>query len=167
MAHICVEACLNGKVAVIPSNISGLLSPPELSILLEAGNELAKRFVHSPLGKIAENAKMRENEFPFRSLIKNKEGKEIFINGTIDLFFEDSSFIHIVDFKTDSIESPGEHIAQISCYYHAVSSLFAAQEKKQCRVWLYYLRSGHAIEMTEKAKQFNIEQRAGEYYENN
>jgi len=160
IAHICVEARLNGEEAVIPSNISGMLNPNELSALLEAGNELAKRFILSPLGKITESAALRESEFAFRSIIKNKKGKEVFINGTVDLFFEDNNSIHIIDFKTDSIEKPAEHTAQMSCYYHAILNLFAIPLKKQCRVWLYYLRTGHAVDMTEKASQFNLEQRA-------
>jgi len=159
IAHICVEAHLKGKEAVIPSNISGLLSPSQMTTLFEAGNELAKHFALSPLGKIAKNAKLRESEFSFRSLIKNKEGKEIFINGIVDLLFEDKDFIHIVDFKTDNTEKPWEHTAQMSCYFHAITSLFAVPLKKQCRIWLYYLRTGHAVEMTEKASQFNLEQK--------
>jgi len=159
IAHICVEAALNKEETIIPSNISGLLTPNEFSALLEAGNELAQRFVSSPLGKLAQGAVFRENEFAFRSLIKNKKG-EAFINGTIDLFFDNKDAIHIIDFKTDSRELPGEHSAQMSCYYHAISSLFAIPAKKQCRIWLYYLRTGHAVEMTEKAKQFSLEQRA-------
>jgi ATP-dependent helicase/nuclease subunit A len=160
IAHICVEAHLNGEEPVIPSNIAGFLSPSEMSILLEAGMELARRFVLSPLGKIAAGAKLRESEFSFRTLIKNKEGKEIFINGTVDLFFEDTDSIHVVDFKTDNREIPGEHTAQMSCYYHAVSALFAVPAKKECRAWIYYLRTGHAVEMTERVKHFNLEQRA-------
>ena len=159
IAHICVEAHLNGEEAVIPANISGLVSPSEMSALLEAGNELAARFLISPLGKIAKNTGLRESEFSFRSIIKNRKGDEIFINGTVDLFFEDTNAVHIVDFKTDSIEKPWEHTAQLSCYHHAISSLFANPLKKQCRIWLYYLRTGRAIEMTEKAVKFNLEQK--------
>jgi ATP-dependent helicase/nuclease subunit A len=100
---------------------------------------------------------VRENEFPFRSILKSNEGKEIFINGAIDLFFEDKNFIHVVDFKTDSNEVPDGHIAQLACYFHAVSSLFALPAKKECRVWLYYLRTGHAVEATKSVKNFDIE----------
>ncbi|MCL2759836.1 MAG: UvrD-helicase domain-containing protein, partial [Treponema sp.] len=156
IAHICVEALLNNQEVIIPSNISGLIAPAELTALLENGNELAHRFLDSPLGKIAVNAAIRENEFSFRSLIKNTEGKEIFINGTVDLLFEDETSIHVVDFKTDSREIPGEHTVQMSCYYHAISTLFAAPVKKDCRVWIYYLRTGHAVEITERAKHFNL-----------
>ena len=160
IAHLCVEAHLNGKEAQIPSNISCFLSPAETDILLTAGKELACRFVRSPLGKIAENASLRESEFSFRSLIRNKAGNEVFINGTVDLFFEDSDSIHVVDFKTDNREMPAEHTAQMTCYYQAVSALFALPAKKECRAWLYYLRTGHAVEMTQKVKQFDLEQRA-------
>ncbi|MCL2444384.1 MAG: UvrD-helicase domain-containing protein, partial [Treponema sp.] len=144
IAHNCVEALLNKADVHIPANISSLLTPSELSDLLEAGYNLANRFMLSPLGKMANNASIRENEFPFRSIIKNNEENEIFINGIIDLFFEDNNTIHIIDFKTDSIESPNEHLPQMSCYYQAISSLY----KKQCRIWLYYLRTGNAVEMT-------------------
>ncbi|MCL2266237.1 MAG: UvrD-helicase domain-containing protein [Treponema sp.] len=159
IAHCCVEALLNKQEVLIPVSVSGLLSPVEFTALLEAGNEIARRFVDSPLGKIAQKAELRENEYAFRSLLKNRKGNEIFINGTIDLFFEENGVIHIVDFKTDLIEKPTEHTAQMACYHRAITSLFAVPLKKQCRIWLYYLRTGHAVEMTDKACQFDLEQR--------
>jgi len=159
IAHICVESLLNKEEAVIPSNISCLLKPAELSVFIEAGNEIGRRFLLSPLGKIAKAAELRENEFSFRSIMV-KDKKEVFINGVIDLIFDDKDCIHVVDFKTDSKEIPSEHTAQMTCYYHAVSDIFAVPSKKQCRIWLYYLRTGHAVEVTDKAKQFKIERRA-------
>jgi ATP-dependent exoDNAse (exonuclease V) beta subunit len=160
IAHICVDALLSGKEPVFPPQLSGSISPAEFDAFFAAGKELAGRFVLSPLGKIAQGAKLRENEFSFRSFLKNNEGKEVFINGTIDLFFEDSSVFHVVDFKTDTRETPVEHTAQMACYYLAVSALFAVPAKKECRAWLYYLRTGHAVEMTDKVKQFNLENKA-------
>ncbi|MDR2730982.1 MAG: UvrD-helicase domain-containing protein [Treponema sp.] len=159
IAHICVEAGLNNNEPEIPANIAGYLTPAEIKIFLKAGKELSKRFLDSPLGKIAQNAKFRESEFSFRSIVKNEAGNEIFISGTVDLFFEDSDFIHIVDFKTDNREVPGEHGAQMACYYRALSSLFAVPKKKECRAWLYYLRTGHAVDMTEKVKNFDLERK--------
>jgi ATP-dependent helicase/nuclease subunit A len=157
IAHVCAEALLSGEEAVIPSKLMGFLLPAEAEAFLEAGNELAARFVRSSLGKIARNAKLRKSEFPFRSLLRDSSGKEFFISGTVDLLFEDELSIHVVDFKTDSREVPGEHAAQMACYYRAVTDLFAAPAKKKCRIWLYYLRSGHAVEMTEKSKQINLQ----------
>jgi len=156
IAHACVEALLNREEAFIPSNIACLLKPHELPVLLEAGIELAKRFILSPLGKIALDAQLRENEFPFRSIYKNNGGKEIFINGVIDLFFNEENCIHAVDFKTDAKEIPEEHIEQMSFYYNAVSDLYSTD--KEIRIWLYYLRTGHAVEMTKIVKRFNIKE---------
>jgi ATP-dependent helicase/nuclease subunit A len=160
IAHICVEALINKKEPLMPVNISGSLTPSQMSTFLKAGMELARRFMESPMGKIAGSSKLRKSEFSFRSLIKNKKGNEVFIGGTIDLFFKDGDSFHVVDFKTDTREVPGEHVAQMACYYQAVLSLFALPAKKECRAWLYYLRTGHAVELTEKVKQFNLEQRA-------
>jgi ATP-dependent helicase/nuclease subunit A len=160
IAHICAEALLNGKEPVIPPGVAGFLNHGETELLLAAGKELAIRFLRSPLGKIAESAQLRESEFPFRSLLKDSTGKEFFISGTVDLFFEDRDSVHVVDFKTNIHEIPGEHIVQMACYYRAIHALFAAPAKKECRIWLYYLRTGHAVEMTQKAKQFDLDSAA-------
>jgi ATP-dependent helicase/nuclease subunit A len=151
IAHACVEAMLNGAEPVIPSSLSGFLNPKEADTFLEAGKELAARFIRSPLGVIAANAELRENEFPFRTLLHDADRAEVFINGTIDLLFENNDTVHVVDFKTDNRENPGEHAAQMACYYRAADVLFALPRKKRCRVWLYYLRTGHLVEMTESA----------------
>ncbi|MCL2126970.1 MAG: UvrD-helicase domain-containing protein, partial [Treponema sp.] len=82
IAHACVEALLTGKEARIPQEFSGFLSPADSSVFLEAGKELALCFAHSPLGIMARNSENRKNEFPFRSLLCDENGNEIFINGT-------------------------------------------------------------------------------------
>ena len=150
IAHACAEALLKGEPAAIPSPFSGFLSPPEAEAFLKAGIELAERFLRSPLGKIARGAALRESEFVFRSMVKDKAGNDLFINGTIDLLFADEQAVHVVDFKTDSREEPLDHTVQLACYAHAVTALFAAPLKKDCRVWLYYLRTGHAVEMIKR-----------------
>jgi ATP-dependent helicase/nuclease subunit A len=155
IAHICVEALLNGSEPVIPAVISGFLTPLETDILLKAGKELAELFIDSPLGKLAQNSKLRENEFSFRTLVKNKAGDEVFINGTIDLLFQNNGTINVVDFKTDNIEKPEDHLTQMACYYQAVCALFA---KMEYRIWLYYLRTGHAVEVTDEIANFNLEE---------
>ena len=157
IAHICVEALLNGKEAVIPPKLAGFLSPKEADAFLEAGKQIAERFIRSPLGRIAQCAKTRKSEFSFKSLLYDILGHESLISGAVDLLFEDEQAIHVVDFKTDNKETPSVHVAQMACYFRAVSDLFTASSNKQCRIWLYYLRSGHAVEMTERVKNFNIE----------
>ncbi|MDR2476247.1 MAG: UvrD-helicase domain-containing protein [Treponema sp.] len=157
IAHVCAEALLNGKEAVIPPKLAGFLSPKEADAFLDAGKKIAERFICSPLGRIAQCAQTRKSEFPFKSLIYDVLGKESLISGAVDLLFEDDQAIHVVDFKTDSKETPSGHVAQMACYFRAVSDLFVASSNKKCRIWLYYLRSGHAVEMTERVKNFNIE----------
>ena len=146
IAHICVESLLAGQEAVIPPKLAGFLAPTDADIILEAGKELALRFIHSPLGIMARNSEKRKSEFPFRSLVCIEE-IPFFINGIIDLVFEDAVTVHVVDFKTDSEEQPWLHVAQMTCYHQAMSDLFAEPAGKQCRVWLYYLRTGRAVEV--------------------
>jgi ATP-dependent helicase/nuclease subunit A len=162
IAHACVEALLNKREALIPPRLGGHLSLTEADTLLVAGKELAERFLQSPLGHIAEhpakfspeNTDIRKSEYQFRSLIKNSDGRDMFINGTIDLLFTDGDTVHVVDFKTDGSENPAEHVPQMAFYYRAAFDLFG--KTKTCRIWLYYLRTGHAVEMTEAAQSFNI-----------
>jgi ATP-dependent helicase/nuclease subunit A len=138
---------MRGAVPALPSGLGGRLAPAEGDALLAAGIALAEAFLDSPLGRIARNATARKSEYPFRSLYGN-----IFVNGTIDLLFEDDRAVYVVDFKTDSSENPGEHRAQMAFYYRAAMDLFGTPHKRECRVWLYYLRTGHAVEMTEAAR---------------
>ncbi|MCL1993679.1 MAG: UvrD-helicase domain-containing protein [Spirochaetes bacterium] len=152
IAHICVQAILDKEEPQIPHGISGYLSPGETEVFLEAGKALAARFVRCPLGIAARDAHLRESEFPFRSIVNPPDGEEYFISGTIDLLFEYEDSIHVVDFKTDSYENPSEHFVQMASYYRAAKDLFARPLGKNCRAWLYYLRSGHAVEVTEKVK---------------
>jgi ATP-dependent exoDNAse (exonuclease V) beta subunit len=156
IAHICVEAQLSGQKAVIPPKLAGLLSPADADSFLDAGKDIALRFIRSPLGIIAGKAKNRRSEFSFRSLIY-ADKEEFFFNGTIDLVFEDGQTVYVVDFKTDNQEFPGEHIPQMACYYRAAAELFAVPANKKCTIWLYYLRSGHAVDVTGQARGFNLE----------
>jgi ATP-dependent helicase/nuclease subunit A len=151
IAHVCVEALMTGAAPALPAGLGGRLAPAEGDALLSAGVELAEAFLDSPLGRIARNAPVRKSEFPFRSLYGNT-----FINGVIDLLFEADEAVYVVDFKTDSEENPGEHTAQMAFYYRAGMDLWGNPHKKECRVWLYYLRTGHAVEMTEAAKSFSM-----------
>jgi len=160
IAHICVEARLSGQEAVMPPKLAGLLTPADADAFLDAGKELALRFVRSPLGSIAKKAKSRRSEFSFRSLIY-ADKEEFFFNGTIDLVFEDNQTVYVVDFKTDNQEFPGEHIPQMACYYRAAAEFFAVPSNKKCTIWLYYLRSGHAVDVTGQARVFNLEKAVG------
>ncbi|WP_010253956.1 UvrD-helicase domain-containing protein [Treponema primitia] len=153
IAHACVDALMNHETPAIPAKLGGPLSPQEADTLLSAGIELAKGFLESPLGQSALSAPLRKSEFRFRSL-----NGAIFINGTIDLLFEDDRVVYVVDFKTDSVEEPGEHLAQMAFYYRAAMDLLGKPHGKDCQLWLYYLRTGHAVEMTDAAKNLKLEE---------
>jgi ATP-dependent helicase/nuclease subunit A len=161
IAHICIEALLSNQEIKIPPHLTDLVSSRDADAILSAGKDLAQRFARSPLGKIARASEELRSEFQFRSLLLAYE-KEFFINGTIDLLFEDAETVYVVDFKTDSQEFPGGHIAQMACYYKAASDLFAVPSDKKCSTWLYYLRTGHAVDVTMKAKGFDF----GNYLKN-
>jgi len=156
IAHICIEALLSSQELIIPTHLTDLISPRDADAVLSAGKELALRFARSPLGIIAKESENVKNEFPFRSLLYPGE-KELFINGTIDLLFEDQETVYVIDFKTDNQEIPWEHLPQMACYYKAASDLFAVPGNKKCGTWLYYLRTGHAIDVTARVKDYNFE----------
>ncbi|MDR0639646.1 MAG: UvrD-helicase domain-containing protein [Spirochaetaceae bacterium] len=153
ITHTCVEAALKHKSASVPHLIAGKLDGGTAEQLLAAGEEIARRFLVSPLGAMAQNAAWIRSEFPFRTLERNAAvftenaplggaRRDVFINGTIDLVFEKDGIVTIVDFKTDNAENPAEHALQMAVYYRAARDLW----QKETRVFLYYLRTGHAVE---------------------
>jgi len=87
------------------------------------------------------------------------EGRTIAITGQIDLLFgedtnsNDAGPVTVVDFKTDRIENPEDHYAQLAAYFRAVEDIFA----RPVSVWLYYLRSGRAVDVTEAVKRLSLE----------
>jgi ATP-dependent helicase/nuclease subunit A len=152
LAHACVEALFDNRTPIVPPQIAAQLSPSRQKVLLAIGMEMAKQFAASPLGEAAQNAAWRKNEYAFRSRIVRADGTAngygLFIDGTIDLLFDDGGMVNVVDFKTDAVENPSEHLAQMACYYHAASVM----RGKPCRVWLYYLRTGNAVEVTKDVR---------------
>jgi ATP-dependent helicase/nuclease subunit A len=163
ITHACVEAALKHKSASIPPLIAGKLDGGTAEQLLAAGEEIARRFLSSPLGMMAQHAAWAISEFPFRMLEKNEknavsagdisaavsgagtalggERRHVFINGTMDLVFEKDGIVTIVDFKTDRTENPAEHAAQTAVYNRAARDLW----QKETQVFLYYLRTGHVL----------------------
>ena len=71
------------------------------------------------------------------------------IKGQIDLVFrnpKNSNEYIIIDFKTDKDEIPEIHINQLESYRLAVSK-FRNTNLSNVKCYLYYLRSGHHIEI--------------------
>jgi ATP-dependent helicase/nuclease subunit A len=142
IAHAYIQALSEKAAVVIPPRLEAALSrlPEErrLALLAEA-ERMRDRFAGSELGKMALNADLRESEFPVVVYEKN-----LITNGVIDLLFEDNNVTHVIDFKTDRDENPTAHAGQLAVYKKAVSAIY----KKAVRCWLFYLRTGHAIEVS-------------------
>ena len=94
-------------------------------------------------------------EFPF----KLKLGKYI-INGSVDLIYKDSQGrYHIVDYKTDQEEHPEHYYPQQAAYKKAVATIFNLPEE-QVSCSLYYLRTGHLVDISQECSLVNLEELA-------
>ena len=115
-----------------------------------------RAFFTSSVGKRLRKAKEVWRELPFSRMLPAGDfyegaepGEEIFIQGIIDLLFEeeDRSLV-LVDYKTDGDTSPErvkeEYRIQISLYSRAVESILQRKVKEK---YLYMLHDGTVVEM--------------------
>lgn len=128
IAHHAIEARFTGIPAAIPYAISA------------EAEKMADRFFTSELGIMAQQALWREAEYSFITRIPFGE-RILTITGQADLVFEDAGTVHIVDYKTDSLENPENHRIQLEIYRKALGDIM----KKPVKTWIYYLRSGRAV----------------------
>ncbi|HOU37833.1 MAG TPA: UvrD-helicase domain-containing protein [Treponemataceae bacterium] len=128
IAHRVIESGFTGLPATVPAGVQ------------QAANDMAKRFFASALGDMALKAAWREAEYSF--ITRQTIGGQILtLTGQADLVFEHDGEIHVVDYKTDSVEDPEEHRFQLSIYRLAVSEIM----EKPVKTWIFYLRSGNAV----------------------
>ncbi len=118
------------------------IEDPDWPHLFSAAFSLAEGFFESEIWKTVPRAVSFESELPF-SAVRMYAGKEILVNGIIDLVIETDEEVIVVDFKTDRRIIPGEYDLQMSIYIDAASELFS----KPARCSLFYLRGGIAIEI--------------------
>ena len=116
------------------------LSEADRRLILKEALTLAGRFFNSDLWKKAEDSGSFESELAFTSLRK-RDGREIYVNGVIDLLFEAEDEIQIVDFKTDRKIKPGEYDLQMQIYRDAASEIYG----KPASSSLFYLRGGEEV----------------------
>lgn len=158
VAHAFVESLFKKEMVFIPNRILGILSNTQIEKVKTAAENLAKAFMNSELGKLACSAPWLQNEYPFKTKINvlNNDSKteNVFIDGTIDLLFEIDDTVYVVDFKSDRIENPEEHFAQLVCYKKAVSQMRLG---KKIRSWLFYFRTANAVEITKSIENIAIE----------
>jgi ATP-dependent helicase/nuclease subunit A len=159
-----VHAVLEGKLEQKPYLIIPELqyktdvdNPPgrlAADALLSQANILADRFLASGLGRRCAASSRRESEFAIVSSAVTANGKALTISGQIDLLFEEAGEVVVVDFKTDKTENPDQHYGQLAAYYRAASDIFG----KKTSVWIYYLRSGRAVNVTAEIEKLSLDE---------
>ena len=102
--------------------------------------ELAARFTRSDLGRRASRAARIEREYDFLLHID-----DLVLRGQIDLWFEDSGELILVDYKTDREEAPEQYELQLRLYALALERYAG---RLPDRVVLCYLRSDRAVEVS-------------------
>ena len=146
-----LEAVLKGEQPVIPSRFLQLLSAKNQEKLKKVCSKLAQRFFESSTGKDVQKASWYKSEFPF----KYKIDKYV-LKGTMDLIYKTGeNTYHIVDFKTDKKEEPFLYFPQQSAYRAAAAVLLHVPESA-IRCFLYYLRSGHLIDITQECDAVDL-----------
>ena len=152
LVHAVLEGRLKGQPFLIPTKIHSRLGEEKsLQSLVTVAQSMADNFLLSELGKRCAASCYRESEF---SIVTSAviEGRSVAVTGQIDLLFLDEDEVVVVDFKTDRIEQPEEHYAQLAAYCQATGDIFG----KSVSAWLYYLRSGRAVNVTEELKALSL-----------
>ncbi|MDR0314148.1 MAG: UvrD-helicase domain-containing protein [Treponema sp.] len=154
MVHAVLEARLKEEPLIIPHKIKSLVDNEKtLESVLSAAQAMADSFINSDLGKRWAVSINRESEYPvITSVIV--EGKPIAITGQMDLLFEEENEVTVVDFKTDRTENPEDHYGQLAAYRQAAGDIFG----KPASAWLFYLRSGRAVNVTDEVKALSLEE---------
>jgi ATP-dependent helicase/nuclease subunit A len=152
IVHGCLEALLNGRTPLMPPRILARLDEKQLSEIRAAALSMAEGFLDSELGKLSRAAVRREPEFPILTSVRVNNSDTV-ITGQIDLLFEEGETVHVVDFKTDRVEDPDQHLGQLAVYARAAGDIF----KKPVRTWLFYLRGKKALELSDSVARVDIE----------
>ncbi|MDR1250725.1 MAG: UvrD-helicase domain-containing protein [Treponema sp.] len=151
IVHSFLEGRFKGVTSQIPPRILARLEDRDVLLIRESAEHMAQGFFNSELGNLSLKGAYRESEFPIITLADTRTGK-IPVSGQIDLLFESDGVMYITDFKTDRIEEPEHHLAQMAVYTRAVSDIF----EKPVRTWLFYLRGSNAVEVTEQVQNIHI-----------
>jgi len=102
--------------------------------------QLASVFEHSDTAAQASQASYVAREWDF---IMEIDG--IFVQGVIDLWYQNERGITIVDYKTDAKVEPERHAPQLAIYGAAIER---ATGRRPARALLHYLRSDTLVEIT-------------------
>ena len=154
LVHAVLEARLKGQSCTVPSKIRSRIDDEKaLSKLIAHAELMADPFLTSELGQRWAASRRHESEFPVITSAIIEE-KPVAILGKIDLLFEEEDEVVVADFKTDRVENPEDHYGQLAAYYRAAGDIFG----KPVSAWLFYLRSGRAVNVTDAVKALSLEE---------
>jgi len=165
LVHALLESRLKSLPCEIPPDMRSRLDEKAGQDLLALAGSMADSFLTSALGKRWASAHgsgqcFSQSEFSVITAAEVEE-KAVAITGQIDLLFEEDNEVVVLDFKTDRVENPEDHYGQLSAYYRAAGDIFG----KPVSLWLYYLRSGSAVNVTEEVKGLSLEELAAQAME--
>jgi ATP-dependent exoDNAse (exonuclease V) beta subunit len=139
LCHLVLEKKIQGSFRQedVPYGLKESIGESRFDLFLRESELLAGKFLQSSLARKMRTANSVETEVPF-VFLKEEHGEGVFINGRIDLIFCIGEEVFVVDFKTDRIIKPGQHMFQIDLYTRAAEELTG----KKGRGFVFYLRNG-------------------------
>lgn len=158
LCHHMIELALRSGIDIpnLPidqaSRLFGTEDQSAVIQMIGEARQLTKGFLDSELGRMALSSPHRRSEAPFLLAVPNAQNpaaKPFVVNGKVDLVFErsgDRPACVVVDFKTDRIAAPCDHVTQLACYRAAASAF----SPFPCESWLFYLRGARAEAITEE-----------------
>jgi ATP-dependent helicase/nuclease subunit A len=152
IVHAYLEAPVYRGENRIPPRFLARLSEKAAAAVDAAARDMAEKFLASDLGRRSMTDPNRETEYPIITMVQNGE-KKAPLYGKIDLLFESEGAVWVVDFKTDKTEEPERHLAQLAVYSRAAADIFG----KPVRAWVFFLRTGHARELTAGLENVDLE----------
>lgn len=109
--------------ALMPQRLYRLLTEPQRRILLADARHLCSNFLESDLFKKHVEGKALRCEVQFFSSIPHK-GREVVVEGSVDLLVELDDEILVIDFKTDRYRHPEVHRPQVETYMQAMHRIY-------------------------------------------
>ena len=151
--HLYLEAALKDQQPMIPTQYLQHLSLSHQQKLHQLCSTMTQGFLASPTGQAAKAASWRRAEYQFKYRLK-----EHILNGSMDLIYQrEDGCYQIVDYKTDQKEQPEQYFIQQAAYRAAAAAICGVPEEKvHCA--LYYLRTGHLVDITAACSQVHLEQ---------
>ncbi len=157
LCHAYAESLFTKLAPKVKPELNNVLDKKELETVCAIAENMVKQFSTSFIGIEACEAKWQKTEYDFKLFLKKNETEKVIIKGQIDLLYEkNDGKLVIIDYKTDSLENPSHHIAQLAAYRRAVSKIYnRSLQNIQCI--LYYLRSGNNVDITNETNKINLE----------